>query len=453
VWGPSADHSDGDADYYRLTSQLTDQYGLFKPTQQDEADDAEASLLLPPGDEKDEAPGRGRTRLFERPGADAARRRPEWGLSPREIDALGLARPGGGGAGGGLGGRALDPASLSSRAYMRGSTGFSASASSASDPGAHLGFSAATAASGANPAYALPASAAAAAAATMAGRNGSPRARGGAGAGRAASGYPEGRPIFLPEAERFGDPPDLPSLLLQQRVIYISMPFVPSVTELVVAQCYYLDFDDKNRQKPIYVYLNSTGCINDRGQALSADNEFYAMWAALGFTRAPLYTGVTWKAQNQAAVLLAAGKRGHRYTFPHAKISTGPPVMNRVFGQAVDAQLQSAELTYAQRYYAAILARATGKDLQTCQKEYLDRKRYFSVKSAYEAGLVDKLVPGYRLNRFRKMAKDAAAEGGRGGRKAAAGGKPTFRFARQEGGGGGPQRPPAGDGPPSAGAV
>jgi hypothetical protein len=36
--------------------------------------------------------------------------------------------------------------------------------------------------------------------------------------------YPEGRPIFLPEAERFGNPPDLPSLLLQQRVIYISMP-------------------------------------------------------------------------------------------------------------------------------------------------------------------------------------------------------------------------------------
>jgi hypothetical protein len=41
---------------------------------------------------------------------------------------------------------------------------------------------------------------------------------------------------------------------------------VPSVTELVVAQCYYLDFDDRNRQRPIYVYLNSTGCINDKGQ-------------------------------------------------------------------------------------------------------------------------------------------------------------------------------------------
>lgn len=116
--------------------------------------------------------------------------------------------------------------------------------------------------------------------------------------------------------------------------------FTPSVTELVVAQCYYLDFDDRNRNKPIYVYLNSTGCINDKGQAISADNEFYAMWASLGFTRAPLFTGVTWKAQNQAAVLLASGQRGHRYSFPHAKISTAPPIMNRVFGQAVDAQLQ-----------------------------------------------------------------------------------------------------------------
>ncbi len=46
---------------------------------------------------------------------------------------------------------------------------------------------------------------------------------------------------------------------------------------------------------------------------MSADNEFYAIWAALGFTRAPLYTGVTWKAQNQAAVLLSAGQKGHRW--------------------------------------------------------------------------------------------------------------------------------------------
>jgi ATP-dependent Clp protease, protease subunit len=43
---------------------------------------------------------------------------------------------------------------------------------------------------------------------------------------------------------------------------------------------------------------------------------------------------------------------------------------------------QSNELEYATKYYAAILARATGKPLEQCQKEYLGRKRYFSVKQA-----------------------------------------------------------------------
>lgn len=39
-------------------------------------------------------------------------------------------------------------------------------------------------------------------------------------------------------------------------------------------------------------------------------------------------------------MLLSAGQKGHRYSFPHAKISTAPPILNRVFGQTVDAQLQ-----------------------------------------------------------------------------------------------------------------
>ncbi len=57
-----------------------------------------------------------------------------------------------------------------------------------------------------------------------------------AGGARAAYGdypnYPEGRPLFWPESARYGNPPDLPSLLLQQRVIYVSMP-VSAAQELL----------------------------------------------------------------------------------------------------------------------------------------------------------------------------------------------------------------------------
>jgi len=59
----------------------------------------------------------------------------------------------------------------------------------------------------------------------------------------------------------------------------------------------------------------------------------------------------------------------------------------------------------------------------------LHSKRYFSVKEAYEEGLVDKLIPGYKLNRFRKIARDTF-----GDREAFYGAdKPKFRFARQAG--------------------
>ena len=37
---------------------------------------------------------------------------------------------------------------------------------------------------------------------------------------------------------RIGPPPDLPSLLLHNRIVYVGMPLVPAVTELIVAEFY-----------------------------------------------------------------------------------------------------------------------------------------------------------------------------------------------------------------------
>lgn len=247
---------------------------------------------------------------------------------------------------------------------------------------------------------------------------------------------PEGRAVYWPESERYGDPPDLPSLLLANRVIYIAMPFVPQVTELVVAQCVYLEGDEKNRNTPIYVYLNSTGCNNEQGQALSNDYEFFAMWSALGFTRAPIYTGCIGYAKNAAGILLSSGVKGHRYSWPHAQISVTPPVLNRVFGDTVDAQIQNNQLERVTKMYASILAKATGKTPQQALEQYLTRKRHFDVKSAIEEGIIDKVLPGYMISpRFRQLAtqmldKKMEAQG------KGVGQKPQFKFRRDQQGGG-----------------
>jgi hypothetical protein len=50
------------------------------------------------------------------------------------------------------------------------------------------------------------------------------------------------------------------------------------------------------------------------------------------------------------------------------------------------------------------------------------------VKEAYEEGLVDKLIPGYKLNRFRKIARDTF-----GDQESYFGAdKPKFRFNRAD---------------------
>ncbi|KAG0630649.1 hypothetical protein M758_1G194200 [Ceratodon purpureus] len=73
-----------------------------------------------------------------------------------------------------------------------------------------------------------------------------------------SSGYNEHRPRR--------PPPDLPSLLLNSRIVYIGMPLVPAVTELVIAELLYLQYADP--RQPIYVYINSTGTSRADGETV-----------------------------------------------------------------------------------------------------------------------------------------------------------------------------------------
>lgn len=57
-------------------------------------------------------------------------------------------------------------------------------------------------------------------------------------------------------------PPDLASYLYKNRIVYLGMSFVPSVTELILAEFLYLQYEDV--EKPIYLYINSTGTTKVR---------------------------------------------------------------------------------------------------------------------------------------------------------------------------------------------
>lgn len=58
-------------------------------------------------------------------------------------------------------------------------------------------------------------------------------ARKGGSPGDSGGGYAERQEYMPPTDPRLGPPPDLPSLLLHNRIVYLGMALVPAVTELV----------------------------------------------------------------------------------------------------------------------------------------------------------------------------------------------------------------------------
>ncbi|WJX85387.1 ATP-dependent Clp protease proteolytic subunit-related protein 3, chloroplastic [Trifolium repens] len=118
-------------------------------------------------------------------------------------------------------------------------------------------------------------------------------------------------------------PPDLPSLLLSGRIVYIGMPLVSAVTELVIAQLMFLQYMDP--KEPIYVYINSTGTTRADGETVAFETEGFAIYDAMMQMKTEINTLAFGSAIGQACLLLAAGTRGKRYMMPHAKAMIQQP--------------------------------------------------------------------------------------------------------------------------------
>nr|CAB3495968.1 unnamed protein product [Digitaria exilis] len=140
-------------------------------------------------------------------------------------------------------------------------------------------------------------------------------------------------------------PPDLPSLLLHGRIVYIGMPLVPAVTELVVAQLMYLEW--MNSKEPVYIYINSTGTARDDGEPVGMESEGFAIYDAMMRMKAEIHTLCIGAAAGHACLVLAAGKKGKRYMFPHAKAMIQQPrIPSYGMMQASDVVIRAKEILW-----------------------------------------------------------------------------------------------------------
>ncbi len=193
-------------------------------------------------------------------------------------------------------------------------------------------------------------------------------------------------------------PPDLESLLLKERIIYLGLPLFSSdelkqqvgidVTQLIIAQLLYLQFD--NPDKPIFFYINSTGTSWYTGDAIGFETEAFAICDTMNYVKPPIHTICIGQAMGTAAMILSAGTKGCRASLPHATI-----VLNQnrsgAQGQATDIQIRAKEVLKNKQTMLTILSQNTGQTAEKIAKD-IDRTFYLTPDKAKEYGLIDRVL-------------------------------------------------------------
>jgi ATP-dependent Clp protease protease subunit len=172
---------------------------------------------------------------------------------------------------------------------------------------------------------------------------------------------------------------DIYSRLLKERIVFLGTPIDDTVANLIMAQLLHLESEDPD--KDINLYINSPG-----GE-ISA---LFAIYDTMQFIKPDVATYCMGQAASAAAVLLAAGTKGKRFSLPHARILIHQPYGGAA-GQAADIEIQAKEITRMRELLESILSFHTGQPTQKISKD-TDRDFIMSADEAKEYGIIDEVI-------------------------------------------------------------
>lgn len=153
---------------------------------------------------------------------------------------------------------------------------------------------------------------------------------------------------------------------LRRRIVLISTVLEPSSTTLTIAQILFLGMESV--QKPIRVLIDSPGGYVYDG---------FAIHDTIEQSKAPIHTHCIEEAHGLAALLVAAGARGHRSCSPEASFQLVP-----MAGEGVE----KAQLALVNR-----LAAACGREAAQVQEDLVAGLR-LGAKEAIAYGIVDRIT-------------------------------------------------------------
>ena len=186
-------------------------------------------------------------------------------------------------------------------------------------------------------------------------------------------------PMVIEQSGRGERAYDIYSRLLRERLIFLVGPVNDATANLVVAQLLFLE--SENPDKDISLYINSPGGSVYAGLAI---------FDTMQFVKPDVSTLCTGLAASMGAFLLAAGKKGKRFTLPNSRIMIHQP-SGGAQGQASDIQIQAREILDLRERLNRILSNNTGQSMERIELD-TERDNFMSAEDAVSYGLVDKVM-------------------------------------------------------------
>ena len=121
-------------------------------------------------------------------------------------------------------------------------------------------------------------------------------------------------PMVVEQTSRGERAYDIYSRLLKENIIFLGTPIDDQVANLIIAQLLFLEAEDP--EKDISIYINSPGGSITAGLAILD---------TMAFIRPDIVTICVGQAASMAAVLLAKGSKGKRFSLPNSRIMIHQP--------------------------------------------------------------------------------------------------------------------------------
>lgn len=186
-------------------------------------------------------------------------------------------------------------------------------------------------------------------------------------------------PMVIEQSSKGERAYDIFSRLLKDRIIFVGTAINDEIANLLIAQLLFLESEDPD--KDINFYINSPGGIVTAGMAI---------YDTMQYIKPDIATVCIGQAASMAAVLLAAGAKGKRYSLPNSRIMVHQP-MGGAQGQASDIAIQAKEILRMKDTLNHILALHTGKPLEQIQAD-TDRDFFMAGHEAKNYGLIDHVI-------------------------------------------------------------